>query len=283
MSSKEEEEENVLKRHELVDIGINITSDLFGTLKKNKKDSWETVLERAVDAGVTRIFFTGTSLETSSTIQDIANTWHEKHEIGEMYTTVGVHPHDAKTFNDGTIDELRDLIRKSKRVKAVGECGLDYNRNFSPPEQQRLAFRAQVELACELKMPIFVHEREAHDDLVDILSEFEGKLPDVCVHCFTGKLEEAKTYIDMGFHIGFTGTICKFQRGQPLREIIKKLPLNRIMLETDSPWMGFVKGRRVSEPADVVLIAKKIASVLGCEPSHVARVTTATARRFFKI
>ena len=231
-----------------------------------------------------RIILTGTCVKSSTEIQTIADTWHEKHDEGEVYTTVGIHPHDAKTFEgDDTIDVLKKIIQKSKRVKAIGECGLDFNRNFSPRDQQITAFRAQIRLACELKMPIFVHERDAHEDLVKILQEFEGSLPDVVVHCFTGKLEEAKKYIDMGFHVGFTGTLCKFQRGAPLREIIPKLPLNRLMLETDAPWMSFVKGRRTSEPADVVLIAKKIASVLGCEPSHVARVTTATARRFFRI
>jgi TatD DNase family protein len=227
---------------------------------------------------------TGTSVKSSTEIQRIANTWNEKYDEGEVYTTVGIHPHDAKTFEgDATILALKKIIEGSKYVRAIGECGLDYNRNFSPKDQQITAFRAQVRLACDLKMPIFVHEREAHGDLVNILKEFKDCLPDVVVHCFTGKLEEAQTYIDMGFHVGFTGTLCKFQRGKPLREIIPKLPLNRLMLETDAPWMGFIKGRRVSEPADVVLIAKKIASVLGCEPSHVARVTTATARKFFRI
>lgn len=273
---KEEEDRDIV---EYVDIGINVTS-------KQMRKRWKGIVKRAVEEGVTRIVLTGTSLACSRKNQDIIDEWELISKKGKLFCTVGIHPHDAKTFvveKNETIEEMKKLIARRKQIVcAVGECGLDYNRMFSTKEEQLRAFREQVKLACELSLPIFVHEREAHEDLVSVLDTFP-KLPPVVVHCFTGSLEEAKRYVDMGFHIGFTGTICKFKRGEALRNIVTKLPLDRIMIETDAPWMGFVKGRRFSEPADVALVAKKISSLLGITPQQFARTTTTTARRFFRL
>lgn len=285
----------------LVDIGINVTSAM---LKKN----WRKLVGRAGEANVAHILLTGTSIKCSEESIAIARSWHASVLSSAAATTasvtaggasragagmnkptlrctVGVHPHDAKTFGGDTVDQMRALLQHNSDVAvAVGECGLDYNRIFSPKDQQQTAFRAQVELACELGLPVFVHEREAHADLVAILDGVAasvGNLPPIVVHCFTGSAHEAKAYVDRGFYIGFTGTLCKQQRGAPLRALLPTIPLDRIMLETDAPWMGFVKGRRTSEPADVVLIAERLAETIGVPIDEVCRITTATASRFF--
>ena len=320
----------------LVDIGINITS-------KQLKGIWKKIVTRAVDeAGVRTILLTGTSMKSSRESLAIAHEWQDSHDgAANLRCTVGVHPHDAKTFDHGgggggsgggggagagsssggsggssgaraaggsggggrsatggaggggrgTIAEMRRLLADPLAV-AVGECGLDYNRNFSTPSDQVAAFRAQVALAVEMQLPLFVHSRDAHDALIGVLDEFKSgdgveqdgaSLPPVCVHCFTGSLKEAEEYLARGFFIGFTGTICKSQRGAPLRDLLPHVPLDRIMLETDAPWMGFVKGRRSSEPADVVGVAAKVAEVLGVDFEEVCRVTTATANAFFRL
>ena len=169
---------------------------------------------------------------------------------------------------------------------AVGECGLDFNRNFSSREDQCHAFREQAILACELQMPMCVHEREAHEELVKILDEVSNDescspLPPIVIHCFTGTEQEAQTYIERGYFLGFTGAICKKDRGAPLRDMIARLPLDRIMIETDAPFMGFKKGRRSNEPVDVMDVAKRLSEVYGLAHGDVCERTTNTATSFF--
>ena len=177
---------------------------------------------------------------------------------------------------------MRQLLQDPLAV-AVGECGLDYNRNFSSKEDQLAAFSAQVKIAVDLKLPLFVHEREAHADLLMVLDrpEFKDYLPPVVIHCFTGTAEESKAYLDRGFFIGFTGTICKQERGRPLRQLLPTVPLDRIMLETDAPFMGFRKERRRCEPMDLVGVAQCLAEVKGLSMEEVCRTTTSTSLSFF--
>ena len=150
----------------------------------------------------------------------------------------------------------------------------------------RLIMLAYV-LKCSFYIHVIlfiVHEREAHRDLVDILDEFQGrKLPDIVVHCFTGNLAEVQAYLKRGFYIGFTGTFCKKERGKDLRELLPTVPLDRIMIETDAPFMGFVKGRRNSCPADCILVAKRLSEVIGVPEEEIKRVTSATSRRVFRL
>ena len=282
---------------ELVDIGINLTNRQF-------KRDWEAVVRRARAAGVVSMLLTGTSVKESRAALGLAQAWYDADGAAAplLRTTVGIHPHDASTFDasGASLREMRAML-SDPLACAVGECGLDYNRMHSPKAAQLAAFRAQVELACELDLPVFVHEREAHDDLIAVLDSVaaaaaaaaapraasaarrsEG-LPPIVVHCFTGTLAEARAYIDRGFYIGFTGTICKQQRGAPLRAILPHLPLARLMVETDAPFMGFVKGRRRSEPADVVGVAEAMADAMGLEHAAVAAATTANARAFFRL
>jgi len=233
---------------------------------------------------------TGTSIENSRQSLQMAQDWFDETGCANLYATVGIHPHDSKTWSDTTLEEMKELLQHPLAV-AVGECGLDYNRNFSSREDQIRAFREQVKLAIELKKPLFIHEREAHADLIRVLDEVkedsgssgELLLPTIVVHCFTGTKEEAFEYIQRGYYIGFTGTICKKERGAPLRDILPSIPLERIMVETDAPFMGFKKKKRFSEPADCVDVAKMIAATIDVPAVTVYDATTANAFRFFGI
>jgi TatD DNase family protein len=266
-------------RHRVVDVGVNLTHKAF-------RDRWKDVVRQSIDAGVDTILLTGTCLERSRQSMKMAQQWlEEEGGTPNLYFTVGVHPHDAKTWEEPTTaKELKDLLKHPLAV-AVGECGLDYNRNFSSKSDQRLAFRRQVELACECDLPLFVHEREAHEDLIQVLDEVAqtSKLPPIVVHCFTGTEGEALDYIERGYYVGFTGTICKKERGAPLRAFLPKLPLNRLMVETDAPFMGFQKGRHSSVPADCADVAKQLGETMGVSLEEVCDVTTNTALTFFRI
>ncbi|KAG7395595.1 hypothetical protein PHYBOEH_003469 [Phytophthora boehmeriae] len=195
---------------QLVDIGVNLTSGQF-------RRDLPSVLRRAAHAGVETMVITGTSVQESRRALQLAARHKDSAGVA-LYATVGVHPHDAKDFDDhSTIEEMRAIIngKDGALALAVGECGLDFNRDYSPRDAQIRAFRAQVALACELQMPLFVHEREAHEALVEVLNPFveAGTLPLTVIHCFTGQERELRRYLDMGFYIGLTGFICMEPRG----------------------------------------------------------------------
>jgi len=264
----------------VVDIGVNLTNRAF-------RNHWREVVKRSIDGSVDILILTGTSMKTSRESMEMAQTWLEENRTKNLYFTVGVHPHDAKSFDSVTLETMKDLLQHPLSV-AVGECGLDYNRNFSPQQVQIVAFRDQARLACLLQKPMFVHEREAHEDLVKVLDEVQADnsippLPPIVVHCFTGTEREAQEYIRRGYYIGFTGTICKNERGAPLRDILPKLPLERIMVETDAPFMGFKKGRRGSEPVDAVDVARKLSETIGAPFDMVCETTRASAQEFFRL
>jgi TatD DNase family protein len=261
----------------VVDIGVNLTHRAF-------RKHWRNVVQRAMDAGVTKLILTGTSIQGSEECLGMCQTWLEETGEKNLFATVGIHPHDAKTWDDGqSYTQMKQMLSHPLAV-AVGECGLDFNRNFSTPEDQVHAFREQLKLAVELKMPLFLHEREAHKELVKVLDEIEAKsLPPIVVHCFTGTKEEANEYIQRGCYVGFTGTICKKERGGPLREMLPSIPLERIMVETDAPFMGFKKGRKSSEPADCIDVARKLAETINVPFSTVCDATTTNALEFFQL
>jgi TatD DNase family protein len=283
MASKE-----VQSRTKVVDIGVNLTHKSFHR-------NWREVIRRAIDAGVDTIILTGTSLEGSKQSLQMAQQWYEENNCPNLYTTIGVHPHEARTWNHENdhlmMKEMRNMLKHPLAV-AVGECGLDYNRLYSSKEDQRCAFCDQLKLAVELNMPLFLHEREAHEDFIQILDEQleelkkelgdHVSLPPIVIHCFTGTKEEALSYTERGYYIGFTGIICKEKRGEHLREIIQDLPLDRLMVETDAPFMGF-KGRKPSEPADCVDIARKLSDTVRDPFSIVCETTMLNAKKFFNI
>jgi len=258
---------------QLVDIGINLMHKSFNVDRSE-------VLARAHTAGVTRLIITGTSERSSQE----AATFAQKHR-GVLYATAGIHPHDSKHCTPATLTVLRTLA-KYPEVVAIGECGLDYNRDFSPRPIQDQWFEAQIQLASELKMPLFLHERDAHQRFVEILSRYSNALAKVVVHCFTGTAEELDKYLSMGFYIGITGWICDDRRGTHLRALVRRIPLDRLMLETDAPFLTPRDLRpqpadRRNEPAFLPHILNTVANALGKSPDEVATATTATAQSFF--
>jgi len=259
--------------HPIVDIGVNLMHRSF-------HQDREQVIERAIANNVTPLIITGTSLRNSIE----AARYCRRYE-GKLYATAGVHPHDAKSCNDETITKLKELA-VSSQVVAIGECGLDYNRDFSPRDVQRKWFNEQIRLALELGMPLFLHEREAFSDFTAILKEHE--VSKAVVHCFTGTRAELKAYLDMGFYIGITGWICDERRGKHLRELVRMIPLDRLMIETDAPFLTPrdlkekpAEGR--NEPAFLPHILQAVARCVGRPVEEVAKATTETAKEFFGI
>lgn len=218
--------EKYYENYILIDIGANLTNKKYGR-------DLDSVIQRAKDSGVRKIMVTGTSVKASKEALRLTRIYPDT-----LYSTAGIHPHDAKSYTDESWDELRHIANNTECV-AIGECGLDYNRNFSDPEDQKLVFRKHVELAIETNKPIFVHERDAHEDLLKVLDEYSAKLPPVVIHCFTGTQEQALAYLDKGFYIGLTGYLCKDKSDVGVRKLLESgsLPLDRLVVETDSPFM----------------------------------------------
>lgn len=258
-----------------IDIGVNLTGNAF------KKDI-EDVVERAQAVGVEHLIVTGTDIKHSE--QAILLT--EKFD-GVCASTVGLHPHHASDYSKDVDSELRDMLRH-KHVLAVGECGLDFNRNYSTREQQLKAFEAQIEIAIDLKMPLFLHQRDAHDDFVSILKSCRNDLCQVVVHCFTGTIEEVNDYVSLDFFIGVTGWICDERRGQNLKQAAKHIPLDRLMLETDAPYLlprdmtekPVEKGR--NEPCFLPHIARSVATAMQVEEESVAASAYKNTCDFFR-
>ncbi|KPU27497.1 hydrolase TatD [Caloranaerobacter sp. TR13] len=199
-----------------------------------------------------------------------------------IYAAVGIHPHDAKTMDDDTIEVLKSLLKKDK-VIAVGEIGLDYHYDFSPRDIQRKWFREQIKLAKEFNLPIIVHDREAHKDVYDILKEEQDGTLTGVLHCFSGSVEMAKEYIKMGFYISFAGPVT-FKNAKTAKEVVKAIDINRILIETDSPYLTPHphRGKR-NEPLYVRYVAAMIAELKDITVEEVARITTENTKRLFNI
>ncbi|MEP0873348.1 TatD family hydrolase [Trichocoleus desertorum AS-A10] len=259
----------------LVDIGVNLTNAAFDHDRP-------LVIERAIAAGVGTMILTGTTVDTSQAAQVLA-----RHYPGTLYSTAGVHPHDVRHCDAATVSRLRELSSHPE-VVAIGECGLDYNRDYSPRPEQEYWFEAQLQLACELKLPLFLHERDAHQRFLEILQPYRSQLTAAVVHCFTGNAEELKAYLDWDLHIGITGWICDERRGLHLQELVAQIPLDRLMLETDAPYLTprtlrpKPKGGR-NEPAFLPQVLQTVASAIAKPVEEVAQATTATAYQFFQL
>jgi TatD DNase family protein len=261
----------------LIEIGVNLGHRQFARDR-------ELVLARARAAGVVHQIVTGTSLGGSRDAVGLAAAH------ADLSATAGLHPHVAKELDASTLPALRELAarrdpRGRRLVVAIGECGLDYDRDFSPRDQQRRAFGAQLGLAAELGLPVFLHERAAHADFVAILREHRASLPGAVVHCFTGDEAELERYLELDAHIGITGWICDERRGTALRRAAPGIPPDRLMLETDAPFLlprGAPRsaGRR-NEPAFLPLVLAAVARATARSEDSVADASTATARRFF--
>jgi hydrolase, TatD family len=257
----------------ILDIGVNLMHRSF-------HEDRDQVVARAIENQVTPLIITGTSLRNSIDAARYAGRY-----TGKLYSTAGVHPHDAKNCKEETIVKLRELAALPQ-VVAIGECGLDYNRDFSPRDVQRRWFGEQIRLALELDMPLFLHEREASADFIGILKEHS--VQNAVVHCFTGTLQELRAYLEMGYHIGITGWICDERRGKHLRDLVRIIPLDRLMIETDAPFLTprdlkeKPKDGR-NEPAILPHILQAVAECMGIPADEVAKATTQTARTFFCI
>lgn len=259
----------------IIDIGVNLMHRSFD---RDRED----VVDNAVLEGVTPLIMTGTSERAS--IQ--AAKYAAKYK-GKLYSTAGVHPHEAKSCTEKTIDVLRDLA-KQPHVVAIGECGLDYNRDFSPRDIQRKAFTDQINLAKETNLPLFLHERDAFDDFYSILGEHRQSIKNMVVHCFTGNEEELQAYLDLDCYIGITGWICDERRGCHLIDLVKMIPLNRLMIETDAP---FLMPRNMNdkprdgrnEPRFLLHILDDLAYHLEIDPEDLADRTFQNTKRFFGI
>ena len=258
---------------DLIDIGSNLTHESF-------QHDFDAVLARADAAGVRRQIVTGTSLAAS----EAAIHLHHQHP-GMLFATAGVHPHHAAELDAAALAQLAHLAA-SPAVVAIGECGLDYYRNFAPQEAQRSAFCRQLELAAGCGKPVFLHQRDAHADFLSILREHHASLRDAVAHCFTGQAEELEAYLELGLAIGITGWICDERRGQHLKSIVGRIPADRLMIETDSPYLlprslrPKPEGRR-NEPAFLLEVARVVAEARGESVEALAASTTATAERFF--
>lgn len=258
---------------ELVDIGANLTHEAF----HNDLDS---VLERAHDNGVTRMVITGADEDSSRNALDLA-----RRHPDSMRATAGVHPHVAADAAPGVIDRLRGLAG-NPLVAAIGEAGLDFNRDFSPRAEQERLFEQQLELAAETGLPVFAHERDAHERFAAILSRYRSELRGIVVHCFTGSEAALAAYLELDCHIGITGWVCDERRGHDLRSFLHRIPADRLMLETDAPYLlprdlrPKPRSRR-NEPMHLPHILGSVALARGDNPEQLAAATTATARRFF--
>ena len=264
---------------ELLDIGINLTHDSFA-------EDRAAVITRARAAGVTQLVVTGATLASSAAALELARAHPQR-----LYATAGVHPHHAAELTTGHLPQLRALLAEPGIV-AAGECGLDYFRDYSPRAAQRSAFALQLGLAAESGKPLFLHQRDAHADFTAALREHAAALRTGALHgvahCFTGGEDELSTYLDIGLHIGITGWICDERRGRHLAEVVRAIPAERLMLETDGPYLlpRDLQPRphtRRNEPAFLAHIAAVVARLRGESLLDCAAHTTAAARKLFGI
>lgn len=257
----------------LVDIGINLTGKSFN------KD-WKAVVDNAITAGVSNMIITGTTEEHSDKAVKFAN---QRPDV--LFATAGVHPHHASEVNNETKTRLTELANQ-KQVVAIGECGLDFNRNFSPREAQLQCYEMQLELAVECGLPVFLHQRDAHDDFIKILSKYRNEISGGVVHCFTGNREELQACLELDMYIGITGWICDERRGKELQEIVSDIPLDRLMIETDAPYLlpRSLKPKPKSnrnEPKYLPHVCETVAACMKKSVDEIANATTESAIRLF--
>jgi TatD DNase family protein len=264
-----------MRAMELIDIGCNLTHDSFD-------DDREQVIEAAFQAGINQIIVTGASAEGSRDALQLARQWP-----GHLFATAGVHPHRASAYDDDTDQLLRELASHPE-VVAIGEAGLDYFRDFSPRVDQRSAFEQQIQIAIDTGLPFFLHQRDAHADFIAILKEYRDRLNEVVVHCFTGSQAELHECLDLDFYIGITGWICDERRGTHMKDYMKDIPSDRLMIETDAPYLKprnlrpKIKSHR-NEPRLLPWILGTLAACRHEHPEALAEITTRNARAFFRL
>lgn len=260
---------------ELIDIGANLTHDAF-------EDDFEAMLSSARAQDIVQMVVTGASVDGNEAALALARRYP-----GFLFATAGIHPHHATDTTDAALNRIRELVAEPE-VRAVGETGLDFFRNFSPREAQIASFEAHIEIAADTAMPMFLHERDSHPTFAQVLGAHRDRLDKIVVHCFTGEADALHAYLDMDCYIGLTGWVCDERRGTHLHPIIKDIPGDRLLIETDAPYLmprniqPKPKSRR-NEPQYLPWVARFIADVLGEDYETIAARTTANARRFFDL
>lgn len=261
----------------LIDIGANLADNAFS------HDQHE-VISRAKQSGISAIIVTGSDYASSARAIKLAEQYRSY-----LYSTVGIHPHHARDYQSSLYATLQTLSNHHC-VKAIGEAGLDFYRNISSKEQQIAALEAQLELAIETQLPLFLHERDAFAMQIDIISRYRDPLKDAVIHCFTGTKDQAFRYLDLDLYIGITGWICDERRGKHLHDFIADIPLNRLMIETDAPYlMPRVKprpqlpSRQRNEPCTLPYVLHTIAAHRSEDLITIANATTDNAKRFFAL
>ncbi|HDZ33219.1 MAG TPA: YchF/TatD family DNA exonuclease [Pseudoalteromonas sp.] len=245
----------------LIDAGVNLTNHQFD-------EQHQDVITRANTAGVSRMLIIGCDIAGSKQSLELAIKY-------QQFSTAGIHPHDAKSATNELEVQLTALAN-NKQVIAIGECGLDYNRDFSPRDVQRSVFRRHLTLAEKLDLPVYLHERDASDDMLSILKEFNIR---GVLHCFTGNSVALKQYLDLGLYIGITGWVCDERRGKELQQLVPSIPLERLLIETDAPFLipRTVKPKpksRKNEPALLPYICQTVAQLYQTDEELIARKTT---------
>lgn len=258
------------------DVGVNLTDKRFNG-KVND------ILSTASQNGVSHILVIGTSLEDSLAAVALSKLCSDFNLT--LKCTAGFHPHQAKSAKAGDMERLRELFEDDNFV-AVGECGLDFNRNFSPPDVQLSIFEQQLALAADLKLPIYLHERDAFEQQIALLKKYESKIKGGLVHCFTGNTQQLESYLELGLSIGITGWVCDPERGIALREAIKHLPLDRMLVETDAPYLTPKNIRprpKFNQPSFVPHVAQSIADIKGVSLADVEKCSFDNASQLFSI
>lgn len=259
----------------LVDIGANLTHASFD-------HDLDEVIAAALAAQITHIIVTGTDLKSS-----IAASQLTQHQPTLFSSTAGFHPHVAAACSDSLFQELIQ-IAKLPQVVAVGETGLDFNRNYSPPEDQLAAFERHLRLAIELQKPLFLHQRDAHEAFYSLLKQYRSELVGGVVHCFTDSEAALLDYLDLDMYIGITGWICDERRGQQLQTQVVNIPPDRLLLETDAPYLlprtiSPKPQTRRNEPRYLVEILNTVAACVGRSPETLAAETAGNAARLFRL
>lgn len=260
---------------QLVDIGANLTHESFS-------HDYEQVIDESKAANVAHIILTGTDLDSSTKALALAKSSSSFHS-----STVGYHPHVASQFDEAALQSLTELA-KNVEVVAIGETGLDYNRDFSPRAEQKIAFEQHLQLAAECQKPLFLHQREAHDDFFELLSRYRDRISGGVVHCFTDNQAALEAYLELDMYIGITGWVCDERRGLELQQLVPLIPANRLLIETDAPYLlprnasPKPKTRR-NEPKYLADVVKKVAECCQLPVNEIAKATTTNAKELFNL
>jgi TatD DNase family protein len=254
----------------LVDAGVNLTNHQF-------EGEHQAIIARANAAGVQAMLLIGCDVPSSEQSLTLAEQYNQ-------FSTAGVHPHDAKDATDELETTLTQLA-SNDCVVAIGECGLDYNRDFSPRDIQRSVLKRQLALAEKLNLPVYLHERDASEDMINILANYNVR---GVLHCFTGNAQALKDYLELGLYIGITGWVCDERRGKALQQLVPSIPLERLLIETDAPFLiprtitPKPKSRK-NEPAYLSYVCETLAKLYNVEPSTIATHSMANFYSLFDI